>query len=379
MEKKIIVHIAQSAGGVSEYLYMLLKNVNSNDYENILIVSEDYKEQIERFKSYVKDIYIVPMTRNISLKSDISAIFKLRKLIKKIKPDIVYLHSSKAGAVGRLALLFNFRVKILYNAHGWYFNAKISNKKKLIFAFIEKVLAFKTDKIINISEAEYKSAIKYKIAPRRKMCTIENGIDFKKFNNCDRYRNETRKKYNIKENEIVIGVVGRLSEQKDPITSIEAFNIIKKKYKNTKLLFIGSGELEKDILEFAKKNNIKEEVIITGWVSDVEKYIPALDIAILPSKWEGFGLVIVEYMACNKPIIASHIGGIEDIIQDGVNGLLINCEDKEMLADKIQYVIEDKQITEKIINTNREYRKKYDINGLIDKYLNELSSVIKKH
>ena len=133
MEKKKIVHIAQSAGGVAEYLYMLLKNWENSEYENVLIVSEDYQSQIERFKPYAKQIYVIPMIRDICFKSDINAIFKVRKILKKESSDVVYLHSSKAGAIGRLALLLDFKTKILYNAHGWYFNAQISRKKKIFF------------------------------------------------------------------------------------------------------------------------------------------------------------------------------------------------------------------------------------------------------
>lgn len=368
MKKKKIIHVAQSAGGVAEYLYMFLKNFNSNDYENILIVSEDYKEQFERFRYYIRDIYIVPMTRNINPKSDIKAIFKLRKLIKKIKPDVVYLHSSKAGAIGRLALLFNFKVKILYNAHGWYFNAQISDKKKKFFALIEKILAFKTDKIINISQSEYDSALKYKISTENKMTIIENGIDFSKFDNSDIYREETRQKYNINKDNIVIGVVGRLSEQKDPMISVQAFKRIKEKYPDTKLLMVGSGELEKDVMQYAKENKIEKDVIITGWVNCVEKYIPAFDIAILPSKWEGFGLVIIEYMACNKLIVASNVGGITNIINDGKNGFLIQSGDAKALVQKIEYVINNYDKIKENINFNN-IREKYDIKKVIEKHI----------
>ena len=115
MAKKTIVHIAQSAGGVAEYLYMFLKNFKDDNYENIMIVSQDYKEQLDRFKPYTSNINIVPMVREVEAKSDIKSIVEVRKLLKQIKPDIVYLHSSKAGAIGRIALFFNFRTKFHFN------------------------------------------------------------------------------------------------------------------------------------------------------------------------------------------------------------------------------------------------------------------------
>ena len=369
MAKKTIVHIAQSAGGVAEYLYMFLKNFKDDNYEHIMVVSQDYKEQLDRFKPYTSNIYIVPMVREVEAKNDIKAILKVRKILKQIKPDIVYLHSSKAGAIGRIALAFNFKTKILYNAHGWYFNAQISDKKRKIFALIEKILAIKTDKIINISKSEYESALKYKIAPEKKMCIIENGIDFTKFENNDKYREETRKKYYIENNEIVIGVVGRLTEQKDPMTMIKAFELVHKENKNTKLMYVGSGELEEEVKQYAKENDILDKVIITGWVNNVEKYIPAFDIAVLPSKWEGFGLVLIEYMACDKPIIATNVGGIKDIIKDKENGFIVENGNEKQLSKKIQEIILKKYVEQNIIKNNKQERQKYAIENVIRKHI----------
>lgn len=194
-QKKTIVYISQPTyGGVIEYLYMLLKNIDHTKFNNILVISEEYREYIDRFKPFISEVYYLPMTRDVKIKSVFKSVIKLRKILKKIKPDIVYMHSSMAGAVGRIALLFNTKIKSIYNAHGWYFNAQISDKKKKVYAIIEKILAFKSTKIINISKAEYDSAIQYKIAPAKKMCIIENGIDFIKFNNNDKDREEIRKK-----------------------------------------------------------------------------------------------------------------------------------------------------------------------------------------
>ena len=204
------------------------------------------------------------------------------------------------------------------------------------------------------------------------MCIIENGIDFTKFKDSDKYRYETRKKLNIKDNEIVIGVVGRLSEQKDPITMIKAFKEVYEENKNVKMLFVGSGNLEDNIKKFAEDNNILDKVIITGWVDEVEKFIPAFDIAVLPSKWEGFGLVLIEYMACNKPIVASNVGGISNIINDNINGLLVNKSDCKELAKKIVFLINNRQVVKKIIKNNNEYRKQYDIKILADKHIKKI-------
>lgn len=356
-------------GGVLEYLYMFLKNFKDENYENVLIVSQDYENKLDKFRNIVNDIYVINMTREIKLKQDIKTTLQVRKLLKKLKPDILYLHSSKAGAYGRIALLFNRKTKILYNAHGWYFNADMSQKKKKVIILIEKILALRANKIINISKSEYDSALKYKIAPERKMCVIENGIDFTKFEGCDKYREETRKRYNIRDDEIVIGVVGRLSEQKDPITTIKAFNEVYKENRNVRLMYVGSGELEDEVMKYAKENNLQHLVTITGWVDNTERYIPAFDIAILPSKWEGFGLAIIEYMACKKPIVASNVGGMLDIIKTEKNGFLAEVGDVSKFAEYIMKYINDKDLCNRVVNYNYEYSiKKFNISELVKEH-----------
>ena len=368
---KKIVHIAQSPGGVLEYIYMFLKEIKKyNEYENILIVSEEYRDQEYRLKKYATEIYYLPMIREIQLKADMSCVFKINKLLKQIKPDIVYLHSSKAGALGRIALLFNFKTKIIYNAHGWYFTAKIFEKKKRVFAFIEKILAIKTHKVINISQNEYDAALKYKVASKSKMCVIENGIDLERFENLEQYREEYRNKFNLSDNDIVIGVLGRISEQKDPMTTIKAFNILRKKYNNLKLMYIGDGDLKEDVLKYAEENKLKQDIIITGWVNKSERYLSSIDIAILPSKWEGFGLAIVEYMAAEKPIVATRVGGIQNIIQSDENGILINLESVQELADSIEKYITDERYKENVIKENKKYIKEnYTINEVVKRVI----------
>ena len=145
--------------------------------------------------------------------------------------------------------------------------------------------------------------------------------------------------------------------------------------KNVKFMFIGSGEMENDVLEYARQNNMEDKIIITGWVQNVEKYIPALDIAILPSKWEGFGLVIIEYMACNKPIIASKVGGIMNIIKNEDNGILIEKENAESLKKGIEKYINDPVYKNNTINYNKEYMKEnYNIKDVVKKHIDILEN-----
>ena len=285
--------------------------------------------------------------------------------MKNIHPNIVYCHSSKAGAIGRIALLLNRKIKVIYNAHGWYFNAEIPKVKKKIFAYIERMLAKKTNIIINISESELESALNYKIAKKEKMLIIKNCIDFEKYKiDLKQARIISRKQYNIEDNEILIGTVGRIAEQKNPLLMYRAFKKINEKYPNTKLIYVGDGNLKEELLKNVQNDNLTDKVIITGWVEKTQNVIPAIDIAVLPSKWEGFGLVLIEYMLCDKAIVASATGGILDIIKDDENGLLFKNDDENSLYEKIELLIEKEEIGRKMIENNKSYRNIYEIEKL---------------
>lgn len=133
-----ILHLAQSAGGVDRYIKMLMKYSDSNKFENILICSYDYEEI--NYKGLVADFMQIDMHREISAVDDIKAIRTVRKLIKRYKPDIVYAHSSKAGAVARIADI-GLKNSCVYNPHGWAFNMRSSKKKQKLYTVIEKLAA----------------------------------------------------------------------------------------------------------------------------------------------------------------------------------------------------------------------------------------------
>ena len=169
-----IMHIVQSPGGVHKYLQLLLAHLDSRYYENILICAHDYP--VKDYEAIINQIEQVKMYRTISC-NDLCALLKIRRLIKKYTPDIIYCHSSKGGALGRLASIgIKGKAKIIYNPHGWSFNMKCSRVKRIFFTFVERYLARLTDRIVVISKAEKITALKRKICAENKIILIYNGI-----------------------------------------------------------------------------------------------------------------------------------------------------------------------------------------------------------
>ena len=354
---KKIVHICQSAiGGTVEYIDLLISNLDKNEYENI-VVCPSYGNLNERMNKKNVKTYIVEMEREISPLKDIKDIITIRKILKKEKPDTIYLHSSKAGALGRVASVF-LKSKVIYNSHGWAFNMECSNKKKKFYALVEKILLPLTDTVINISEDEYRSTIKYGLNSK-KMIIIENGIDIEK------YRENTKIKFLDK---FVIGFVGRLSEQKNPMFMIEICEeLIKKGEDNFLFYVVGDGELRGKFEEKIKSKNIEKYFYLRGWSEKVEEEIRNFDVALMISKWEGFGLVVCEYMAARKPIVTVAVGGVKNILNKE-NSFYIENYSKEDFATSILNVKYNKKKTDsKVEKAYIDVKEKFAMGKMIKK------------
>lgn len=359
--RRKVMYITQSNGGVAKYLQMLFKYMDRDKYEQILIYPTEYKNEQEKFIDFVDKIEFVDMCREINPIKDFKSIIKINGLIKKHNPDLIYVQSSKGGAIGRIANLLENK-PIIYNAHGWAFNMKVSKLKRWIYIFIERVLASVTDYIIAISDEEKNSAILNKICSEEKIKVILNGIDIDEYDNSKISDLEMKGKYNIPFDSKVFGMVGRISEQKAPDIFIRVASEINKKLPNSFFIIVGDGEDKENIELLINELGIKDKTLITGWVDNIYEYISTFDIAMLLSRWEGFGLAIAEYMIANKPIIATNVDSIPILVENEVNGLLVSVDDINEVVEAVFRIINDSELANKFIeNSNEKARIKFNV------------------
>ena len=357
-KKKIkILHVAQAAGGVDRYIRMLLKYLDKEKFENILVCSQDFREK--DYKNLVDFFEQVKMDRAIG-SNDLKAIGEVRRLIKRYNPDIVYAHSSTAGAIARVADI-GLKNHCLYNPHGWAFNMRCSAKKKAMYTAIEKIAAPFCDKIICISDAEKQSALDKKICREDKLQVIFNGVDIEAYEN-GIHGTVKRKDLNIPEDAFVVGMVGRISPQKAPDIFIKMAKQVKDEVPNAHFIIVGNGNQEDEIRKYAKDNGFSDSLHITGWVDDPMSYVELFDVACLLSRWEGFGLVLPEYMMAGKPIVATRVDAIPNIICNNENGLLVDADDPISASEAVLRIYSDERFKSTLIKAGREtVNKKYDI------------------
>lgn len=338
MKRKIrILHITQATGGgVERYIQMLLKYLDHELYENDLLIS--LESDVSAYEGMAERIEQVDMRREIGL-HDIYAITKVRKVIKELQPDIIYAHSSKAGAIVRLANL-GLRKPCIYNAHGWAFNMRGSQKKQVVYTLAERMLSPLCDKIVCISESEKKTALEKGICKESRIQVIMNGIDIPEY---DRYQATMpdRTACNLPADAFLIGMVGRVCQQKAPDVFVQAAEIIKKRIPNAFFVIVGNGELENGVWQFAVEHGLTDSLLITGWVENPMEYIRCFDVAVLLSRWEGFGLAIAEYMLAEKPVVATKVDAIPELIQQEENGLLVEPDDPVAAANAVCRIHDD--------------------------------------
>ncbi|MFY1045492.1 glycosyltransferase [Chryseobacterium sp. GP-SGM7] len=360
MEKKyIIAHFVEAFGGgvytyVKDLCNFLAENQSAIHCEIHLIYSPNRSELDKEL--FLKEIHPniilhkLEMQRSVNLIKDNIVIKKTRKIFKEIKPDILHLHSAKAGVIGRLAgygLISN--KNIYYSPHGFSFvQQNISKTKILFFKIIELAMQFLMGgTIIASGNTEY--TIGKKIG---KTILVRNGVDFK-------LPNKVYSKVNNKS--FTVGTVGRLTPQKNP----RAFNDIALKLPHIKFIWIGDGELIDEITA----NNIQ----VTGWVRTREELlqkINALDLYLQVSLWEGLPIAILEAMAMQKPLLVSNVIGNKDTVDNGYNGFIYKNE--QDAVDKIKAFTTESEIVEMGRNSYKkalsEYNKNRNFMNLIHIY-----------
>ena len=350
---KKVVHIVESFGGGVFTILVDLINSSSMKFETVVLYGKR-KETPENFKEYfsenVKFIEVKNFTRSINIKKDIKSVNEIKKIIKELKPNVVHLHSSKAGIIGRIAISSK-NIKLLYTPHGFSFLKKDDSKiKRKVYWFIEKIFTFRKCKIVGCSVGEYEEAMKLS---KNSIC-ISNGI------NLDKIQNETEifihKELNLEK--LKICTSGRIGYQKNP----KLFNEIAKAFPNIEFSWIGDGDL---IEELTSKN-----ITITGWKSrqEVLEILNKNDIFILPSLWEGLPISLLEAMYMKKICIVSNVIGNKDVIDNTKNGFI--CEEIDDYIKLINDVLCNKfNIYDLTNNAHKDIIEIYNTHNMSGKYM----------
>jgi glycosyltransferase involved in cell wall biosynthesis len=301
-------------------------------------------------------VYIPEMYRELNPFRDYKSYYKLRKLIRQFKPDIVHTHAAKAGAVGRLAAAHEGVPVIIHTFHGHVFHSYFGPAKTRVFLEIERYLATHSTKIIALSDAQKNELSNvYKVAEGSKFEIIPLGFDLQKFEHGQaEKRRKFRQAYNLDDDEIAIGIVGRLVPIKNHKLFLKALSIVSATTsKKIRAFIIGDGDERNNIemyarnlgLQFNNNSHTQKNIVtFTGWIKDIDVSNAGMDIIALTSNNEGTPVSLIEAQASGKPIVSTSIGGIEDIVIKNKTALLSTINDEQALAQNLLKLIEDDKL-----------------------------------
>lgn len=336
MNKIKLIHIISnlSLGGAQILLLDILKNLQKDEQMEIKVICLDSGEFVRNFTECGIDVIDLKEKGLLNFK----ILFKLKKILKDINPDIVHTHLNKADFYGRVAAKLCGVKHIFSTCHNYssHHEGADINTISLFDRIDNAVIKYTDSYIVAISEIVKRFILNRDGNFKSRTEVIYNGIDISKesYVTNEDSRRALRKILNLKNDDFVILISGRLEKQKGHSFFIKSMQNILKSKKNIKLLIIGDGNLKGEIQNLITELDLNEYIILAGFQKNTEEYIEICDMVAVPSLWEGFGLVILEGMIKRKPVLASNTGGIPEIISDGINGILFESENEKSLQEK---------------------------------------------
>jgi len=332
-------------GGPAIQAVLLTGALNNDEFESMLVTGPVEKGEAEMSsllsKHNVAPVVIKEICREIRPVKDIIAFFKICGVIKKYKPHIIHTHTAKAGTLGRLAG-FLLRVPVrVHTFHGHTFYGYFNPLKNFIFLNIERLLSRITDKVITISPLQMKDVTeKYKAAPGTRCIIVPLGIPLDEYLKVDPVPSG-KEDIGFNKDDIVIGTVGRLTGIKNHKFFLEAADLFYSSTPDEKVKFaiVGDGKLKEELISYRDSLGLAKEVRIFGWQEDLARFYSAFDVFILTSKNEGTPVSAIEAMASARPVVATEVGGVSDLVKEGKAGFLVKPGKHKEFVEKLRELI----------------------------------------
>lgn len=377
---KILRIIARlNVGGPARHVVWLTGALNDHEFESELIAGSvpAGEEDMAYFAedNGVKPIFIEQMSRELS-PNDLISLFRIYREIRRFRPDIIHTHTAKAGTIGRVAAFFYKwltpgtligkprRVRVLHTFHGHVFHSYYGRWKTALFLFIERLLALiATDKIIVITRQQLEEINdRFRVGRRRQFEVVRLGIDLGPFADTAENRARFRAEIGAGDNEILVGLVGRLTEIKNIPMFLQVAELCTVgaigEAMPIRFIVVGEGHLRKPLEAESAGSGLADTVLFLGNRDNVEAVYAGIDIVALTSLNEGTPLSLIEGMAAARPIIATAVGGVTDLLGGKIEsregfkicerGIRIESGDAEGFRNGLIYLAKSEKLRESL-------------------------------
>lgn len=287
-------------------------------------------------------VFSVAIPRKIHPFHDLLAIWQLYRVIRQFKPDVIHTQTSKAGIVGRLAARLAGTPIIIHTAHAFPFHAYLPLPVRWAYIKIERWVAGWTDLLLVDTESVRKDGLSQRIVhDATRIVTVPMGIDLTRFSPSFCGPDTLRDELGLERGALVVGAVARLVPDKGLECFLRMATIIRARRADVKFLIVGEGPLRRSLEQMAEALGIGPAVVFAGHRTDIPELMQVMDIFVLPTRREGFGVVFAEAMAMGKATVGSDIGPVAEVLEDGVTGYLAPADDPEAFAGRALELLND--------------------------------------
>ncbi len=374
--KRVLRVIARlNMGGPSLHVAYLTAGLRPRGYETTLVAGELARgESSMAFVAEQLGVELHPLVqlhREVSPVRDLVAAVRLARLIRAERPDIVHTHTAKAGAVGRVAAVLaggRRRPLIVHTFHGHVLRGYFGPLRTTAFRLLETLLAASSDALVAVSPQVRDDLVALGIAPREKFAVVRLGIELERRVLAESgTREETRRLLGVPEGRFLVGWVGRMTGVKRTEDVLRALQLLRGRGVDAGVCLVGDGPDRDEVEREAHRLGIARHCFYLGYQEDIARWYAAVDAVVLPSENEGTPVSVIEALAAGRPVVATRVGGVPDVVTDGKDGFLVEVGDVAALADRLARLAADADLRESMGAAGRaRVLSRYAVDRLVD-------------
>jgi glycosyltransferase involved in cell wall biosynthesis len=334
------LHVAYLAAGLRERGYdtTLVAGSLARGEDSMEFVADELGVKVERLPG---------LRRDISPIRDVVAVVRLAQLIRRERPTILHTHTAKAGAVGRMAALVAGGARppiVVHTFHGHVLRGYFGPVRTLGFRLLERWLARGTTALVAVSPEVRDDLVRLGVAPREKFTVVRLGIELEERLGGRDGRDETRRVLGIAPDRFTVGWIGRMTGVKRTGDVLLAFKELRERGIDACLCMVGDGPEREQVEQRAHELGIMRDTLFLGYQENVAPFYAAFDAMILPSGNEGTPVSAIESLAAGRPVVATRVGGVPDVVRDGEDGFLVELGDVGELAGALARLAQDPEL-----------------------------------
>jgi glycosyltransferase involved in cell wall biosynthesis len=348
-----------NVGGPALHVTYLTRGLAERGYETTLVAGDVARgEESMAFvaqRAGVSVVQLPGLSRELSPVRDAIAAWRLARIIRSVRPDVVHTHTAKAGAVGRAAaLLAGRRPVVVHTFHGHVLRGYFGTLGTLVFRVIETALARVSDRLVAVSPEVRDELVGLGVAPESKFSVIRLGIELEPRVAFDGDPLDVRRRLGIDADRFVVGWFGRMTAVKRTDDLLAALAALCERGVDAVLLLVGDGDDRVRLEQRAFDLGLARSCLFLGYQEDVAAWYAICDAVVLSSASEGTPVTIIEALAAGRPVVATRVGGVPDVVEDGETGFLVGRGDTAAMAEQLEVLARDPALRTSMGETGRE-------------------------